>query len=139
MWGSTQRLAQAIIDAIAAEGVEVVPYDLAVADTSHIARDLVDASAIVLGSPTILGGLHPLAAHALTLVKFLRPRVKLAAYFGSYGWGGGAASQVKGLLEPAGFEIVDALEIKGPPGNKELENAVELGRKVAQRVKENVS
>ena len=139
MWGSTQHLAQAIIEAIAAEGVEVIPYDLAVADTSHIARDLVDASAIVLGSPTVLGGLHPLAAHALTLVKVLRPRVKLAAYFGSYGWGGGAASQVKGLLEPAGFEIVDALEIKGPPGNKELENAVELGRRVAQRVKENVS
>ena len=95
-----------------------------------------DASAVVLGSPTVLGGLHPLAAHALTLVKVLRPRVKLAAYFGSYGWGGGAASQAKGLLEPAGFEIVGALEIKGPPGSKELEDATELGHTVAKRVKE---
>ena len=45
---------------------------------------------------------------------------------------------MKGLLEPAGFEIVDALEIKGAPGDKELESAAELGRKVAQRVKESL-
>lgn len=136
MWGSTRNLAQAITSAISADGVEAVPYDLLVADVSHIARDLVDASAIVLGSPTVLGGPHPLAAYALTLVKALRPRAKLAAYFGSYGWGGGAGSQVAGLLKPAGFEIIGALEIKGPPGDKELRDAAELAHKVAQSVKE---
>lgn len=136
MWGSTRQLAQAVTSAISDEGIEAVPYDLTAADTSHIARDLVDASAIVLGSPTVLGGLHPLATYALTLVKAIRPRAKLAAYFGSFGWGGGAASQAKSLLEPAGFEIVAALEIKGPPQDKEIADAVELGRKVAQRVKQ---
>ena len=139
MWDSTRRLAQAITAAISAEGVEAVPYDLTVADISHIARDLVDASAVVLGSPTVLGGLHPLASYALTLVRALRPRVKLAAYFGSCGWGGGAASQAKALLEPAGFELVGAVEIKGPPREKELKDAIELGQKVAQRVKESLS
>lgn len=138
MWGSTQRLAQTVTEAISAEGVEAIPYDLSVADISHVARDLVDAGCIVVGSPTVLGGPHPLVAYALTLVKALRPRVKLAAYFGSYGWGGGAASQVKSLLEPAGFEILEALEIKGPPGDKELESAAELGRNVARRVKESL-
>jgi flavorubredoxin len=34
------------------------------------------------------------------------PWGKLAAYFGSYRWAGDAASQVKGLLEPAGVEVV---------------------------------
>jgi flavorubredoxin len=136
MWDSTRTLAKVVASAISAAGVEAVPYDLVVADVSHIARDLVDASAVVLGSPTVLGGLHPVAAYALTLVKALRPRAKLAAYFGSYGWGGGAAAQAKGLLEPAGFEIVGALEIKGPPRSKELEDAAELGRTVARRVKE---
>jgi flavorubredoxin len=139
MWGSTAKLVAPIVNAIATEGVEAVPYDLLVADTSHIARDLVDASAIVLGAPTVLGGLHPLAAYALILVKALRPRLKLVAYFGSYGWGGGAATQAKGLLEPAGLEIVDALEIKGTPGDADLERAAELGRKVAQRVKQSLT
>ena len=41
-----------------------------------------------------------------------------------------------GLLEPSGFEIIATLEFRGPPGEKELAEAVELGRKVAGRVKE---
>ena len=139
MWGSTQRLAQTVTGAISAEGVEAIPYDLSVADISHIARDLVDASAIVVGSPTVLGGPHPLVAYILVLVRVLRPRAKLAAFFGSCGWGGGAASQVKGMLEPLKLEIVEALEIKGPPGEKELERAAELGRNLARRVKDSLS
>jgi flavorubredoxin len=120
------------------EGVEAVPYDLAVADISHVARDLLDASCIVVCSPTVLGGPQLQVSYAPTLVKALRPRGKLAAYFGSYGWAGGAASRVKGLLEPAGVEIVEALGIKGPPGGRELESAVKLGRGVARRVKESL-
>lgn len=139
MYGNTQRLAQTITKTISAEGVEAVPYDLTVADISHVARDLVDASAIIIGSPTVLGGLHPQVTYALVLVRALRPRVKLAAYFGSYGWGGGAASQVKSQLESLHFEIIDSLEINGPPGDEELERAVTLGQKVAQRIKESLS
>jgi flavorubredoxin len=135
MWDSTRKMAKVITDAISAEGVEAVPYDLISADISHIARDLVDTSAVVLGSPTVLGGLHPLAAYALVLVRALRPRVKLAAFFGSFGWGGGAARQAKEMLDPAGFEIIDALDIKGTPTDKDLEAAKELGKKVAQRIK----
>jgi len=135
MWDSTRRMAMVITDAISAEGVEAIPYDLVSADISHIARDLVDTSAVVLGSPTVLGGLHPLAAYALVLVRALRPRAKLAAFFGSFGWGGGAARQAKEMLEPAGFEILDVLDIKGAPDDKALEAAKELGRKVAQRIK----
>jgi flavorubredoxin len=134
MWGSTQSLARAITEAISVEGVEAVPYDLVVADVSHIASDLVDASVIVLGSPTVLGGLHPLAAYALTLVKALRPRTKVAAYFGSYGWSGGAGNQAKSLLQP-GWELLGALEIKGRPTDKDLEAATALGKTVAQRIK----
>lgn len=138
MWGATGRLAKAVMTGLSDEGIEVVPYDLTVADTSHIARDLVDASAIVLGSPTVLGGLHPLAAYALSLVKALRPRVKVAAFIGSYGWGGGAAAQAKGLLEPAGFEIVGAVDVRGTPGEQELSDAVQLGRTIAKRIKESL-
>ena len=134
MWGNTRSLAKVITETISVEGVEAVPYDLVVADVSHIARDLVDTSVIVLGSPTVLGGLHPLAAYALTLVKALRPRTKVAAYFGSYGWSGGAANQAKSLLQP-GWELLGALEIKGKPTDNDLEAAAALGKTVAQRIK----
>lgn len=138
MWESTRKLADAACSGISSEGVEAIPYDLLVANVSHLSRDLVDASAVILGSPTVLAGPHPVAANALTLVKALRPRLKLAAFLGSYGWGGGAASQVKALLEAAKFEIVDVLDILGPPGEKEIERAVQLGQNVARRIKESL-
>ena len=136
MWGSIDTLAKTIAEAVSAEGVEVVPHNLVVADISHIARDLVDANAVIIGSPTLLGGAHPLATLATELVRILRPRAKLAAIFGSYGWGGGATNRIRGQLEPAGFNIVGTVEVQGPPKKEDLERAVSLGRLVARKIKE---
>ncbi|MEM2908328.1 MAG: FprA family A-type flavoprotein [Candidatus Hadarchaeales archaeon] len=136
MWGNTETLAKTIADAISSEGVEVVPYDVLKADLSHIARDLVDASAIVVGSPTLLAGTHPLVGLAVSLVRGLRPRAKLAAIFGSYGWAGGAVHQIENLLRQAGLEVVGTLKVRGRPSREDLESAVNLGKLIAQKVKE---
>jgi len=136
MWGNTEMLAKTIVNAISTEGVEAVPYNMLTADISHIARDLVDASAVVVGSPTLLGGIHPLVGTVVGLIRGLRPRVKLAAIFGSYGWAGGATDQIRNILQPAGFEIIDILKVKGRPKKEDLDKAENLGKLVAQRVKE---
>jgi flavorubredoxin len=136
MWGNTDILAKTIVGAISAEGVEAVPYNMLAADISHIARDLVDASAVVVGSPTLLGGIHPLVGTMVGLIRGLRPRVKQAAIFGSYGWVGGATDQIKNILQPSGFEIIDVLKVRGKPRKEDLDKAENLGRLVAKRVKE---
>ncbi len=136
MWGSTQALERTITETISSEGVEAVPYNLTVADISHVLRDLVDASAVVIGTPTVLGGAHPLALYATELVASFGIRGKVAAVFGSFGWGGGAARRIKARLEQGGFEVVDTMEIRGPPKAEHVEKAVALGRAVAKRVKE---
>ncbi|MDP2401643.1 MAG: FprA family A-type flavoprotein, partial [Actinomycetota bacterium] len=52
MWGSTSKLADAIADAIASEGVEVDVFDLATTPVARVTRELLDARALLLGSPT---------------------------------------------------------------------------------------
>jgi len=136
MWGSTQALERVITETIATEGVEAVPYNLSIADISHVLRDLVDASAVVIGTPTVLGGAHPLAVYATELIASFGVRGKIAAVFGSFGWGGGAARRIKARLEQGGFEVVDTLEIRGPPKPEYVEKAVALGKAVANKVKE---
>jgi len=117
------------------EGVETVPYNLTVADISHVLRDLVDASAIVIGTPTVLGGAHPLVMYATELVASFGVRGKVAAVFGSFGWGGGAIRRIKTRLEQGGFEVVDTLEIRGPPKPEHVKQAITLGKAVAKKVK----
>ncbi len=136
MWGSTQALERTITETISSEGVEAVPYNLTVADVSHILRDLVDASAVVIGTPTVMGGAHPLALYATELVASFGVRGKIAAVFGSFGWGGGAARRIKTRLEQGGFQVVDVLEIRGPPKPEHVERAVALGRAIARKVNE---
>jgi flavorubredoxin len=136
MWGSTEALEKTIVDSIAAEGVEVVPYNLLVADVSHIMRDLVDASAIVIGAPTVLNGVHPVALMATAIIQALKPRTKLAAVFGSYGWGRGAVRTITNSLQQLGFEIIETLDVRGPPKKEDQEKAAALGKHVAQKIKE---
>jgi flavorubredoxin len=139
MWGSTEALEKTIVESISAEGVETVPYNLLVADISHVMRDLVDASAIVIGAPTVLNGAHPLAIMATELVRALKPRAKLVAVFGSYGWGRGAVKMITDRLQQSGFEILETLEVRGPPKSEDIQKATDLGKHVAQRVKESLT
>ncbi len=135
MWGSTEKMIKAIAETLASEGVEIVRHNLAVADISDVARDLVDSRAIVLGTPTVLSGAHPLAVYATYLVKALRPPTKYAAVLSSYGWGGGAIKHVQEVLGPTKMEIVGALEINGPPTENDIRQIVDLGKALAIKIK----
>jgi len=134
MYGSTETLKQTIAGALSERGVEVVEHNLAVADLSHIVSDLVDASALVVGSPTFIGGAHPLVHTAIETVRILRPPGKLAALFGSSGWSGGASAHLKARLESVGYQVLDPVEVKGPPRPDDLEAARALGNQVADRI-----
>jgi flavorubredoxin len=135
MWGSTDRMAKAFAEALENHGIEVMVFNLQVADVGDIARELVDSRAIVLGSPTVLGGLHPLATFALNLVKILRPPLEFGAFIGSYGWGGGALRQVQEQLGPTKMEIVGAVDIHGPPDEDALGKVADLARQLALKIK----
>lgn len=134
MYGATESLKKAVANAMSDRGVEVIEHDLAVADLSHIITDLVDARALVVGSPTFIGGAHPLVHTAVETVRILRPPGKLAAVFGSSGWSGGASAHLKARLESAGYRVLDPVEIKGPPRPADLEAARAMGELVADEV-----
>jgi flavorubredoxin len=136
MWKSTEKMIQAMAETLASEGIEIVRHNLTVADISDVARDLVDSRAIVLGTPTVLGGAHPLAVNATYLVKALRPPTKYAVVLSSYGWGGGAIRHVQEILGPTKMEVVGAVDVNGPPTEKDIQQVIDLGKVLAKKIKE---
>lgn len=136
MWGSTEKMIQAMTETLAAEGIETVIYNLASSDIGDIAKDLVDSKAIVLGTPTVLGGPHPLGVYAAYLVKALRPPLKFSVILSSYGWGGGTLKQVNEILGQTKIEVVGAVEINGPPTDDNIKQVVEIGKTLAKKIKE---
>jgi len=136
MWGSTEKMIKPIVDTLTSEGIEVALYNLTVSDIGDVAKDLVDSRVIVLGAPTVLGGAHPLAVYAAYLVKALKPPAKFGAVLSSYGWGGGAIKNIQEVLGPSKLEIVGALEINGPPSEEDIKQIVDLGKTIANKIKE---
>jgi flavorubredoxin len=136
MWNSTETMIKAMADALMAEGIEVSLHNLVTADLGDVARDLVDSRGIVLGTPTVLGGMHPLAIYAAHLVKALRPPLKYGVVLSSYGWGGGAVKQAAEILEPTKIEVVGAVDVHGPPTDDVYGQIAELGKQLSDKIKD---
>ncbi|MCQ1536637.1 FprA family A-type flavoprotein [Methanosarcina sp. KYL-1] len=135
MWGSTGELVRTMVETLLKEGIEVRLYDLAVSDIGNVAQELVDSRAVVLGTPTVLAGMHPLALHGASLIKALKPPAKYGVLLGSYGWGGGAVKQAGEILAPLNLEVVGTVQVKGRAGAEDLKKVEEIGRELAQKMK----
>lgn len=133
MWHSTQTMAEAIVSALAQEGVEAKPMHLRSTHRSDIMSDVLDAGAIIVGSPTLNNGLFPTVADFLCYMKGLRPQNKIAAAFGSYGWSGEAVKLINEEFEAMKFKVIDpGLKVQYVPDEKGVAACYDLARKVAQ-------
>lgn len=136
MWGSTEVIAEAILKGIMSEGVETRLFHLRKSDQSEILKEILDAKAVLVGSPTLNNGMFPSVSGFLTYLKGLRPKGKIGAAFGSYGWGKGAVKAVKEELEKAGFEVLEAdLEFQYAPDEKEINRCIQFGKELAKKIK----
>ncbi len=134
MWTHTETMVRSFMEALRREGVEVVAHNLARLDEGELAADLADSRALVLASPSVLGGMHPRAVYGASLVKALKPPVKYAAVLASYGWVKGVGKAVVEAL-PSGIEVVGTLEVNGPATEGPFSEIDALARKLAARVK----
>lgn len=137
MWQSTQKMAEAIVSGLGQEGVEVKPMHLRANHRSDIMTEILDAGAVLVGSPTLNNGLFPTVMDFLTYMKGLKPKKKVAAAFGSYGWSGEAVKLINKELEEMKFNIIDpGLRIQFVPEQKGIEAAFQLGQKVGRALED---
>jgi flavorubredoxin len=134
MWGSTATMARAIADGVVAGGAHAKLMPLSGTHRSDVATELLDAGALLVGSPTINNGIFPTVADVLTYIKGLRPQGLLSVAFGSYGWGGEAVNQVKEILSTMKTELVGDYKVKFVPDTAALEQCFALGKSVAERL-----
>jgi anaerobic nitric oxide reductase flavorubredoxin len=136
MWKSTEKMAKAMLEGISNEGLKVKLFRLPVSDEGDIIGELLETKGILVGSATINNGILPTVAPFLREMEGLRPKKKLAAAFGSYGWGGGATATIEKSLKSANMELVaPAMTVKWVPDNEELKKCYEYGQEFAKKVK----
>ncbi|HBR17311.1 MAG: MBL fold hydrolase [Deltaproteobacteria bacterium RIFCSPLOWO2_12_FULL_43_16] len=135
MHGSTQLMVERLTEVLSENGIKVEKFNLAVADTGKFAMSLVDAATLVIGSPTVLTGAHPLVVSAAFLANALKPKLKFASIIGSYGWGGRMVEQIKGLLPNLKIEMLEPVVIKGLPKDEDYKALDRLANEIVSRHK----
>lgn len=136
MWHSTQHMAEAIAEGLTEAGVTAFPMSLKHTDRSEVMTEVLDAAAIVAGSPTLNNNVFPTVMDMLTYMKGLKPRNRIGAAFGSYGWSGESAGQIQHLLEEMKCDLPAApLKIQYVPDADGLEQCREFGRTIGRSVK----
>ncbi len=139
MWQSTKKMANAILDGLSQEGVRVKMLDLKTNHRSDIITEVLDAKALIIGSPTLNNGILPTLADLLSYLKGLKPENKIGAAFGSYGWSGEAVPIINRALEEMKIELVDpGIKVKYVPTHEDLRLCVALGEKIGKAIKESV-
>jgi flavorubredoxin len=136
MHGSTKLMADRLTTTLAEQGVRVELFDLAVTDVGKLAMFLLDAGTLVIGTPTVLTAPHPLAANAAILANALKPKARLLAVIGSYGWGGKAVETLSALLPNLKVEVLDPVLCKGLPRQADLEALDALAATISRKHQE---
>ncbi len=138
MYGNTERMMNAVAMGVAQAGVPVEVFDVARTNVSYILPALWTNGGVMIGAPTYEVKAFPPMAAALTMAVNKRIFNRRAAFFGSYGWSGGALREVKKIIEPAKWDLADTLEFVGSPTAEDLKKGEEFGRSFAESIKASV-
>jgi len=95
--------------------------------------EILEAGAVVIGSPTLNNGLYPTISDMMTYMKGLKPKNKVAAAFGSYGWSGEAVKLINQEFEAMNMTMIDdGLKIQYVPTKEHLQACRDYGLKIGK-------
>ena len=133
MHGSTERMVNYLVSSLAERDIRVQKFELSSTDLGKLAMALVDAATIVIGTPTVHVGPHPIVFSVTHLANALRPKLKYAAIIGSYGWGTKAVEQISGLIPNLKVEVLGTVMCKGFPRPEDISALDDLANKIQEK------
>jgi flavorubredoxin len=137
MWESSPVMASAICEGLTAGDIECKIMPLSGSHRSDIVTELLDAGALIVGSPTLNNNIYPSLADLLYYLKGLKPKNLLGGVFSSYGWSGEAHKQLQDFLTEMNIELVgEGVKSRYVPDEKTLKECFDMGTEIATKLKE---
>jgi flavorubredoxin len=133
MHGSTERMVRMLTDLLMERNVGVKPFHLTDADTGLLAMELVDAATVILATPTVLFGPHPVMVNTVYLANLVKPKTRYASVIGSYGWGGKTIDVLTSMIPHIKAEIIPPVYIQGAPDEKTRDELKRLADTIAEK------
>ncbi len=133
MHGSTEHIAHHLIESLSRKNISVKPFNLISVDLGELAMALVDSATVLIASPAVLMGPHPLAIYASYLLSILKPKTRWVGILGSFGWGNKMVDQISNMLRDLSVEFLPPVLIKGYPDEKAYVEIQRLADTIEQK------
>jgi len=135
MYQNTELMMKAIAKGITHEGVRLKVFDAGRIHASYILPYLLTWQGVVVGGPTYEGELFPPIENILRMAEKKKIQKRKTAFFGSFGWSGGAKEDFIRLAEKLEWEMAGTLEFNGSPSPEDLKQGEIFGAEFARAMK----
>lgn len=137
MWHSTEQMVFPIAKGIEDEGIPVKIIKLRATAKSVAIKEIWKARGLLVGSPTLNNGVFPSVAEFLSYLKGLRPKNRLFAAFGSYGWSGEAVKDMYEAAKAVKLEVFEpGVKVLYKPSEEDLQRCYDFGVSFAKALKQ---
>lgn len=134
MWNSTEDMAMHIAEGIRQKGLDCELMPIFATHRSDIARSLLTADTLIVGSPTLNQGMLPRVADILCYLRGLKFNIRTAAAFGSYGWAPHGTKAVHEQLCAMSKNVLDSFTINYVPDADDKAKAIAYGHRIAEEM-----
>ncbi|MBS4534418.1 FprA family A-type flavoprotein [Clostridium sp. D2Q-14] len=137
-YGNTKKMAEKIAEGIKAAGdIEVDLLDIEHIDVFQLEEKIEKATGILIGSPTINQNTLLPVYKLFSVLNPITNRGKLAATFGSYGWGGEAIRIVEDNIVNHKLKLaMDGLKVTFVPYEETYNRCIKFGKEFGEKLLE---
>ncbi|MDH5770543.1 MAG: flavodoxin domain-containing protein, partial [Candidatus Bathyarchaeota archaeon] len=133
MYGMTLRFVKAVVEGVEEAGGEAVICNLVEDAPATVLGAVIDAPALLIGTPTYEYGLFPPVGYFLNLLETKKLTDRFVGVFGNFAWAGGGVKRLVERLNALGFRLVGSpVRVKGSPLPEDLKRVKEMAKAVAE-------
>jgi len=139
MYGNTAKMADYVARIISEQGIRNVRvYDASKTHLSYILSEIWKYKGVILGSCAYNGNAFPAMEAVLNTIEHTGLKNRYLGVFGNMSWSGGGVKTIDAFADKVKWERVgESIEAKYTPKADEFEKLIELGKAMAEMVKNN--
>lgn len=131
MYRNTERAMEFALQAVLDEGMPVEVFDVGSTHPSFILPSLWTKRGVIVACPTYERAMFPAMNHCLNIAEIKSVRNKVAAYFGSYAWSGGAKPVFDEYAARLNWDVQGTLEFIGSAKEENIRAIQQMAQQVA--------
>jgi len=136
MWQGTRHMAEAIGQGLADKGIDYKILHVGVTDRNDALVEVFKARTVIIGSPTVNGGVLPSIMPILEGCRGLKFQNKIGAAFGSYGWSGESVELIEEHFRACEIPLVrEGVKCKWQPREEDLAECRKFGQELGEATK----